>query len=79
MFPISREVHIGVPFARSVNPVTGGNWQGTGVVPDRAVPEAEARDVAYAKALRHVLALPDVPPPIEDEAREALDGLAAAT
>src|SRR3984885_10935528 len=54
MFPISREVHIGVPFARSVNPVTGGNWQGTGVVPDLAVPEAEARDVAYAKALRHV-------------------------
>ena len=49
-------MHIGVPFARSVNPVTGGNWQGTGVVPDLAVPEAEARDVAYAKALRHVLA-----------------------
>ena len=55
MFPISRAVHIGVPFARSVNPVTGANWQGTGVVPDLAVPEAEARDVAYAKALRHVL------------------------
>jgi hypothetical protein len=77
MFPISREVHIGVPFARSVNPVTGGNWQGTGVVPDLAVPEAEALDVAYAKALRHVLDLPDVPPPIEDEARAALDALPA--
>jgi hypothetical protein len=34
-----------------------------------------AGDVAYAKALRHVLALEDVPPPIEHEAREALDGL----
>jgi hypothetical protein len=77
VFSISREVHIGVPFARSVNPVTGGNWQGTGVLPDLAVPAAEARDVAYARALRHVLDRGDVPPPIEDEAREALDGLSA--
>jgi C-terminal processing protease CtpA/Prc len=77
MFPISAAVEIWVPFARSVNPVTGGNWQGTGVVPDLAVPEAEALDVAYAKALRHVLDLPDVPPPIEDEARAALDALPA--
>jgi C-terminal processing protease CtpA/Prc len=75
VFPVSARLHIAVPFARSVNPVTGSNWQGTGVVPDLAMPEAEARDVAYAKALRHVLDLPDVPPPIEDEAREALDGL----
>jgi Peptidase family S41/N-terminal domain of Peptidase_S41 in eukaryotic IRBP len=78
VFPISRAVRIAVPFARSVNPVTGTNWQGTGVVPDIEVPEAEALDVAYAKALRHVLDLADVPPPIEDEAREALDGLPAA-
>ena len=75
VFPISHAVNIAVPFARSVNPVTGSNWQGTGVVPDLAVPEAEARDVAYATALRHVLAMGDVPPPIEDEARAALDGL----
>ena len=71
-FPISAAVHIGIPFARSINPVTGTNWQGTGVVPDVAVPEAQARDTAYAKALEHVLALEDVPPPIADEAREAL-------
>jgi C-terminal processing protease CtpA/Prc len=77
-FPISPAVHIGIPFARSVNPVTGTNWQGTGVVPDIAVPEAEACDVAYARALRHVLALDDLFPPIEDEARDALAGLPAA-
>ena len=76
-FPISRAVHIGIPFARSVNPVTGTNWQGTGVVPDVAVPEAEAYDVAYGKALRHVLAMDDVPPPVEHRARDALAGLAA--
>jgi len=74
-FPISRAVGIGIPFARSVNPVTGTNWEGTGVTPDVAVPEAEAHDVAYGKALRHVLALDDVPPPIADEARDALAGL----
>jgi peptidase S41-like protein len=77
-FPISRAVHIGIPFARSVNPVTGTNWQGTGVVPDVAVPQAQAYDVAYARALEHVLGLDDVPPPIADEARDALAGLGPA-
>jgi Peptidase family S41/N-terminal domain of Peptidase_S41 in eukaryotic IRBP len=76
-FPISPAVHIGIPFARSINPITGTNWEGTGVVPDIAVPEAEAYDVAYARALRHVLALDDLFPPIEDEARNALAGLPA--
>jgi C-terminal processing protease CtpA/Prc len=76
-FPISAAVHIGIPFARSVNPVTGTNWQGTGVVPDVAVPEDQAYDTAYAKALAHVLTLEDVPPPIADEAREVLAGLPA--
>ena len=71
-FPISPAVHIGIPFARSINPVTGTNWQGTGVVPDVAVPEAQAYDVAYARALRRVLAMDDVPAFLVDEAREAL-------
>jgi C-terminal processing protease CtpA/Prc len=75
-FPISGAVHIGIPFARSINPITGTNWQGTGVIPDVAVPEAEAFDVAYGKALRQVLAMDDVPPFIEHQARDALAGLA---
>jgi Peptidase family S41/N-terminal domain of Peptidase_S41 in eukaryotic IRBP len=75
--PISSTMAISVPFARSVNPVTGTNWEGTGVVPDIAVLAAEAYDVAYGKALRHVLTI-DVPPPIADEARAALAGLPAA-
>ena len=77
-FPISRAVHIGIPFARSINPVTGTNWQGTGVVPDVAVPEAQAYDVAYARALEHVLGLDDVPPPVAEEARDALAELGKA-
>ena len=71
-FQVSPAVHIAVPFARSVNPVTGTNWQGTGVVPDVAVPADQACDVAYARALERVLAMDDVPPPVLDEAREAL-------
>jgi peptidase S41-like protein len=74
-FPISAAVHIGIPFARSVNPVTGTNWQGTGVVPDVAVSEEQAYDAAYARALKHVLGLDDVPPPIEHEARDVLAAL----
>jgi Peptidase family S41/N-terminal domain of Peptidase_S41 in eukaryotic IRBP len=77
-FPVSRAVMIAIPFARSINPVTGTNWQGTGVIPDVAVPEAEAYDVAYGKALRHVLAQDDVPSPIEHEARDALAELQPA-
>jgi hypothetical protein len=76
--PISATMMIGVPFARSVNAATGGNWQGTGVVPDVAVPAGEAHDVAYGKALRHVLSSDDVPPPVADEAREALAALPGA-
>jgi hypothetical protein len=68
-------VHIGIPFARSINPVTGTNWQGSGVIPDTQVPADQAYGVAYTKALRHVLQLGDVPPPIADEARDTLTTL----
>jgi hypothetical protein len=74
-FPISAAVHIAIPFARSINPVTGTNWQGTGVVPDVPVPQEQAYDVAYATALRHVLARDELFPPIADGAREALAAL----
>jgi Peptidase family S41/N-terminal domain of Peptidase_S41 in eukaryotic IRBP len=77
-FPISLAVGIGIPFARSINPITGTNWQGTGVVPDVAVPEAQAYDVAYARALRHVIAQDDVPAPIADQAHDTLAGLPAS-
>ena len=60
-----------VPIARSVNPVTGGNWEGTGVEPDVAVPAAEAFDVAYREALRHVLSA-STSPAVLAEARAAL-------
>jgi hypothetical protein len=74
--PISATLALALPHARSVNPVTGTNWEGTGVVPDVAVPAEEAFDVAYGRALRHVLTL-HLPPPLLDEAREALAALEA--
>lgn len=55
-FRLSATLEIAVPIARSINPVTGTNWEGTGVVPDIAVPAAESFEVAYRTALRHVLA-----------------------
>jgi C-terminal processing protease CtpA/Prc len=53
-YGVGSHVEIRVPCARSVNPVTGTNWEGTGVTPDVAVSAGEAFDVAYAAALRHV-------------------------
>lgn len=38
-----------IPSARSISPITHGNWEGTGVIPDVAAPPAEA--LAVAKAL----------------------------
>jgi retinol-binding protein 3 len=42
--PVSAGDHftIGVPFGRPINPVTKGDWEGTGVEPDVQVPAADA-------------------------------------
>lgn len=45
------KVEFTVPNAMAVNPVTGTNWEGTGVVPDVACPADQALDKAYALAL----------------------------
>jgi C-terminal processing protease CtpA/Prc len=71
VFPLTATMEITVPLARSVNPVTGGNWEGTGVVPDIEVPAAEAFDSAYRKALEHVLTT-SAPASVLAEAKAAL-------
>jgi len=43
-----------LPFGRAVNPITGTNWEGTGVAPDVAVPAADALDAAYLAALKAI-------------------------
>jgi C-terminal processing protease CtpA/Prc len=40
--PAGDHFTIGVPFGRPINPVTKGDWEGSGVEPDVPVPAAEA-------------------------------------
>jgi hypothetical protein len=46
------KMSLSVPFGRAVNPVTGTNWEGTGIEPHIQVPEGEALEVAHLKALK---------------------------
>jgi len=39
-----------VPSGRAINPITGTNWEGTGITPDVPVPADEALDTALALA-----------------------------
>jgi hypothetical protein len=43
-----------------VNPITGANWEGVGVAPNIAVPQADALRVAHLRALEAEPALPRV-------------------
>ncbi|MEV6523861.1 S41 family peptidase [Longispora sp. NPDC051575] len=71
-FPVSKTVEITVPVARSVNPVTGTNWEGVGVVPDIALPADEAFAHAYTLALQHVAAT-STSQLVQEEAQSALE------
>lgn len=48
-FRVADQLEATVPVARAVNLRTGGNWEGTGVTPDVAVPAADALDAARAR------------------------------
>jgi C-terminal processing protease CtpA/Prc len=50
-FRVHDHLEVTIPVARAVDPESGGNWEGTGVVPDVAVPATEARDTAYRRVL----------------------------
>ena len=45
---------ISVPYDRAVNPVTGTNWEGVGIIPDVAVSADQALETAHLMALRGV-------------------------
>jgi hypothetical protein len=45
-FRVSDHLEATIPVARAVNRITGGNWEGVGVLPDVDVPAAEALDAA---------------------------------
>ncbi|KFE62390.1 S41 family peptidase [Hyalangium minutum] len=41
-----------IPFGRAVNPITGTNWEGTGIAPDIQVPADKALVTAHQDALK---------------------------
>jgi C-terminal processing protease CtpA/Prc len=47
---------VGVPFAKSLDPVTKTNWEGTGVEPDVKVPAADALPTAEKLAMEKIQA-----------------------
>ncbi|MGW7679982.1 S41 family peptidase [Kribbella sp. NPDC054772] len=79
-FKLDEQLEGTVPVARSVNQVSGTNWEGAGVVPDLDVPADRAFDEAYRRAAEHVLALPPDPERngVTDEARTVLGAAVAA-
>lgn len=50
LFPINDQFSIFIPTGQAINPVTGTNWEGTGVKPDVAVPGSEALERALPLA-----------------------------
>jgi len=55
-FRIDSHFEIRVPFARSINPISKTNWEGTGVTPDVRVVASQALDTARALIARHARA-----------------------
>lgn len=55
-FPISPRFILSVSYHRPIHPLSGTNWEGTGVTPDLAVGPTLALDTAHAEALRQLSA-----------------------
>src|SRR5437763_520244 len=55
-FRVTDHFGVGVPFARSINPVTKTSWEGTGVKPDVTVPADQALHTAHLMALKKAAA-----------------------
>ena len=76
-FWIHSHIEAFIPAWRAINPVSGTNWEGTGVVPDIDASPEDALKVAYTYALEALLENPGKMPkevlkPLLQEARAAL-------
>ena len=47
-------IRITIPFGRAVNPITGTNWEGTGIEPHISVPAGDALDRAIEEARKRI-------------------------
>jgi C-terminal processing protease CtpA/Prc len=54
-FKVHPHLEATIPVARAVNPITGGNWEGTGVAPHLEVSAEQASEVAYQAALQTII------------------------
>jgi hypothetical protein len=75
LFP-TLDIAVSVPFGRAINPITGTNWEGSGIAPHIEVPRHQTLTRAHSEALTKLLA------EVEDEDRKFtlgwhLDGLEA--
>jgi C-terminal processing protease CtpA/Prc len=79
-FRVHPHLDVTISTGRSIDPVSGDNWEGVGVVPDVDVPAAQAFDTAYRAALDHVLTLGEAGERREttSEARDAVAVLPAS-
>ncbi|MDE1150666.1 MAG: S41 family peptidase [Azospirillaceae bacterium] len=63
IFPIAPGFMLSVSFGRPEHPVSHGNWEGTGVVPDVAVADwGQTLDMAQSLALTQLLKASDIAP-----------------
>jgi len=74
-FRIDAHLEATIPVARAVSPITGTNWEGTGIVPDVHVPADEALPTAYRMALERLRQHQD--PATAEERAAVLSGGAA--
>lgn len=82
--PVELTKHLSafVPSGRAINPVTGKNWEGTGVVPDVPVEADRALDTARSLALKKLVEQcrePDRRQALAEELQRVERGLAAGT
>ncbi len=70
-----------IPNGRAINPITKTNWEHVGVIPDIAVPAADAQKVAHATILRDLIAAaknPDEKTDLQDSLEDVEAGVVAA-
>lgn len=80
-FRLSPHFEVFIPIGRTIDPLTGTDYEGVGVTPDVLVPHEQAFTAAYQMALREVLtSLGEVPAgPFQTVAKEALEWLGVST